>query len=75
MARVASNILADAERLTAPYDNATPALVDMGDRAAVEKLVEAADVVIRYLPFTRCLKWSANDERGPAFYRYHSTRP
>ena len=42
--------MADAERLTAPYDNATPALVDMGNPEAVEKLVEEADVVIRYLP-------------------------
>ena len=49
MGRVASNVLADAERLTAPYDNASPVLVDMGDPEAVEKLVEAADVVIRYL--------------------------
>ncbi len=44
----ASNILPDAERLTAPYPNATPVLVDMGDLAAVERLVAEADVVIRY---------------------------
>ncbi|TFK83565.1 hypothetical protein K466DRAFT_665741 [Polyporus arcularius HHB13444] len=47
---VASNILPDAERLTAPYPNATPVLVDMGDLAAVERLVAEADVVISLLP-------------------------
>ncbi|KAI1789307.1 Saccharopine dehydrogenase-domain-containing protein [Ganoderma leucocontextum] len=47
---VASNILADAERLTAPYDNAVPVLVDMGNAEAVEKLVVEADVIISLLP-------------------------
>ena len=44
--------MADAERLTASYDNAMPVLVDMGNAEAVEKLVADADVVIRYVrPF------------------------
>ncbi|RPD58275.1 hypothetical protein L226DRAFT_536764 [Lentinus tigrinus ALCF2SS1-7] len=47
---VASNVLPDAERLTAAYPNATPVLVDMGDLAAVERLVAEADVVISLLP-------------------------
>lgn len=41
--------MTDAERLTAPYDNAMPVLVDMGNPEAVEKLVADADVVIRYV--------------------------
>ena len=45
----ASNILPDAERLTAPYPNATPVLVDMSDPVAVERLVAEADVVIRHV--------------------------
>ncbi|TBU54781.1 Saccharopine dehydrogenase-domain-containing protein [Dichomitus squalens] len=47
---VASNVLADAERLTLPYANATPVLVDMANPEAVERLVAAADVVISLLP-------------------------
>ncbi|KAI0739481.1 Saccharopine dehydrogenase-domain-containing protein [Daedaleopsis nitida] len=47
---VASNVLTDAERLTAPYPNAIPMLIDMGDLAAVERLVAEADVVISLLP-------------------------
>ncbi|PIL32665.1 hypothetical protein GSI_05369 [Ganoderma sinense ZZ0214-1] len=47
---VASNVLADAERLTAPYDNAMPVLVDMGHIEAVESLVADSDVVISLLP-------------------------
>lgn len=44
----ASNVLIDAERLTAAYPNATPSLVDMSDLAAVERLVAEADIVIRF---------------------------
>ncbi|KAL1942345.1 hypothetical protein VTO73DRAFT_6409 [Trametes versicolor] len=47
---VASNSLADAKRLTDPYTNATPLLVDVSDPAAVERLVAGADVVISLLP-------------------------
>ena len=43
----ASNVLADAERLTKPFSNATPVLVDTNDSAAVERLVAEVDVVIR----------------------------
>ena len=45
----ASNILSDAERLTAPHPNATPVLVDMSDPEAVERLVAEADVIVRYV--------------------------
>ena len=48
-ARIASNVLADAERLTKPFSNATPVLVDTNDSAAVERLIAEADVVIRYV--------------------------
>ena len=41
-------MLADAERLTKPFSNATPVLVDTNDSTAVERLVAEADVVIRY---------------------------
>ena len=44
---LASNSLEDAKRLTAPYANATPVLVDVSDPAEVERLVAGADVVIR----------------------------
>ncbi|CDO70674.1 hypothetical protein BN946_scf184761.g12 [Trametes cinnabarina] len=47
---VASNSIDDAKRLTAPYANATPVLVDVGDLAAVERLVAESDVVISLLP-------------------------
>ncbi|KAI0631584.1 Saccharopine dehydrogenase-domain-containing protein [Trametes polyzona] len=47
---VASNSLADARQLTAPYPNATPVHVDVNDPAAVERLVAGADVVISLLP-------------------------
>ncbi|OSD00329.1 hypothetical protein PYCCODRAFT_1437464 [Trametes coccinea BRFM310] len=47
---VASNSLEDAKRLTAPYSNATPMLVDVSDPAAVERLVAQSDVVISLLP-------------------------
>lgn len=44
---VASNVLQDAKRLTAPYENATPVLVDVSDPVAVERLVAGSDVVVR----------------------------
>ncbi|KAI0819731.1 Saccharopine dehydrogenase-domain-containing protein [Trametes gibbosa] len=47
---VASNSLDDAKRLTAPYANATPVLVDVSDPMAVERLITSADVVISLLP-------------------------
>ncbi|KAI0758651.1 Saccharopine dehydrogenase-domain-containing protein [Trametes elegans] len=47
---VASNSLADARQLTAPYPNATPVLADVSDPAAVERLVAESDVVISLLP-------------------------
>ncbi|KAI0328943.1 hypothetical protein GY45DRAFT_1435780 [Cubamyces sp. BRFM 1775] len=47
---VASNSLEDAKRLTAPYANAMPVLVDVSDPAEVERLVAGSDVVISLLP-------------------------
>ncbi|KAH9846018.1 Saccharopine dehydrogenase-domain-containing protein [Lenzites betulinus] len=47
---VASNVLEDAKRLTAPYENATPVRVDVSDPVAVERLVASCDVVISLLP-------------------------
>ncbi|KAI8995205.1 Saccharopine dehydrogenase-domain-containing protein [Trametes punicea] len=47
---VASNSIKDAKRLTAPYSNATPVIVDVSDLAAVERLVADSDVIISLLP-------------------------
>ncbi|OBZ72980.1 Peroxisome biosynthesis protein PAS1 [Grifola frondosa] len=47
---VGNNSFSEAERLTSPYSNATPAIVDMDDLAATNRLVAESDIVISLLP-------------------------
>ncbi|KAI0698029.1 Saccharopine dehydrogenase-domain-containing protein [Cytidiella melzeri] len=47
---VASNSLAEAQRLTSAHNNASARRIDMDDRANVAQLIEAADVVVSLLP-------------------------
>lgn len=47
---VASNVLDEAQRLTAHHANASAVLVDMGDRQRVGELVKEADLVVSLLP-------------------------
>lgn len=44
---LASNSLAEAERLTAAHINASPRLIDMANQEEVARLVGEADVVVR----------------------------
>ena len=44
---IASNLLSEAERLTAEHANASARQLNVSDLEAVARLVENADVVIR----------------------------
>ncbi|KZT33116.1 hypothetical protein SISSUDRAFT_993382 [Sistotremastrum suecicum HHB10207 ss-3] len=49
---VASNQLAEAERLIAPFENATAKFLDISDANQLQSLISEADVVISLLPIS-----------------------
>ena len=65
----ASNVLPEAERLTAPHANASAVLVDMGDAKKVQRLVEEADLVVR------CVRCSVVARDGMLRRVWHSLLP